>query len=56
MIVGILECANGDKYDGDWTEDKKGPNGMEFYTNGDKYDGQWENNLPHGNGSLINKV
>lgn len=59
-ILGVLNYINGDKYDGDWTDDKKGPNGrmnfngvgMQFYANGDKYDGQWENEVVQGKGKV----
>lgn len=27
LKVGVLTYANGDKYDGDWTNDERGPNG-----------------------------
>ena len=39
---GVYEYANGDKYDGDWKEDKKQDREATFtYANGDVYVGWW---------------
>jgi hypothetical protein len=34
---GIMNYKNGDKYDGEWKDDKCRGNGVKAYANGDKY-------------------
>ena len=41
---GIMNFQNGDKYDGDWEQDKMHGKGIMDYFNGDRYFGQWKNN------------
>ena len=41
---GTLTCTNGDKYEGQFYEDKKHGQGTLTRTNGDKYEGQWHQN------------
>ena len=41
---------NGDKYEGDWKNDKFDGKGIKYYRNGDKYDGQWKNGQKNGYG------
>jgi len=36
-----MSYANGEKYDGQWKDDKKQGRGMHSYQNGDRYDGGW---------------
>ena len=42
--------ANGDKYVGEWRNDKMNGLGIMYYTNGTVYDGMWEDNMKHGKG------
>ena len=49
---GIFFYSNGDKYKGEWKDDKRHGNGVIFYSNGHKYDGQWENDKKHGMGKF----
>ena len=45
--------ANGNKYDGDWKDDKKHGKGVYNFNNGDEYDGDWKDGKVHGKGVLI---
>ena len=37
------ELNNGDKYEGEFKNNKKEGKGIIYYKNGDKYEGEWEN-------------
>ena len=43
---------NGDKYEGDWLDNKRHGRGIFYLANepfkGDKYDGDWQNDKQHG--------
>ena len=43
---------NGEKFIGDWNNDKIGKNGKYFYANGDIYTGEWESDKAEGQGEL----
>ena len=43
--------ANGDKYVGEYKNDKKHGHGSFSYSNGDKYVGQWKDGKRHGKGT-----
>jgi hypothetical protein len=51
MVVKTYE--NGDKYDGDWVDEKKHGQGTLTYVDGGKYVGAWENNMRNGEGVNI---
>ena len=38
---GLFTFSNGDKYDGEFKDDKYNGHGVETFSNGDKYDGEW---------------
>lgn len=42
--------CSGDRYDGQWKDDKKHGTGKCIWTDGSNYDGQWENNRRNGKG------
>ena len=44
--------ANGDKYEGDFVDDKKHGKGVYVYANGDKYEGDWLDGKKHGKGVI----
>lgn len=44
--------SNGDKYGGDWKDDKKEGKGIMYYNNGDKYGGEWSNDIRNGKGYI----
>ena len=58
--IGKLIFANGDKYVGQWRDDKKNGNGKSQnivntigklnFSNGDKYDGEWKDDKKIGKG------
>lgn len=52
--VGTLSYMNGEKYEGDWKEDRKEGVGKWYYTNGCYYDGEWKNDSMNGRGRLEN--
>lgn len=50
---GKLVLANGDIYDGHWSEGKKEGHGIYIYASGIKYNGTWHSDKMDGYGSLI---
>jgi len=46
--VGILMCANGDEYDGQWRNGLKDGRGIYVEADGHKYDGDFKENNRHG--------
>ena len=52
---GTYIWENGDKYVGEWKNDKYHGQGTFTWENGDKYVGEWKNNKRHGKGKLIKK-
>ena len=51
---GKLIKANGDKYIGEFLNDKINGRGEYIYSNGDKYIGEFKDNVFHGHGCYIN--
>ena len=49
---GIFYYNNGEKYDGDWKENKKEGNGIYYYSNGSIYEGEWKDDKKEGNGTF----
>jgi len=49
--VGVCEYANGNRYKGEWENDKKNGQGQFNYSNGNKYEGQWKDDKKHGRGN-----
>ena len=43
---------NGDKYTGEWKNDKREGKGIMEYENGNIYDGEWKNDLKEGKGIM----
>ena len=41
---------SGDKYEGDFKDDKKNGKGIYYFKNGNKYEGQFKNNFREGKG------
>ena len=48
---GTYTFANGDKYVGEWKDDKKYGQGTYTFANGDKYVGEWKDDKRHGQGT-----
>ena len=46
----MFTWANGDKYDGDWVDDKKHRKGVFTWADGNKYDGDWVDDKRTGKG------
>ena len=46
-----LNFDNGDKYIGEWKDDKYHGQGAYTFANGDKYVGQYQNGIKHGQGT-----
>lgn len=44
--------TTGERYQGEWRDNKKHGKGTVIYKNGDKYEGDWENDVRHGLGTL----
>jgi hypothetical protein len=42
---GIYSYANGDKYDGDYKDDKRNGKGIVTYANGNKEEQVWKNGI-----------
>lgn len=47
---GTYKFYSGDKYVGEWKNDKKDGKGIYYYKNGDRYEGQFANDTRHGEG------
>jgi hypothetical protein len=45
--------GNGDKYVGEWKNDKRHGQGTYTFTNGEKYVGEWKNGKRHGQGNNV---
>jgi hypothetical protein len=41
LSLGVMNYASGEKYDGQWKDDKKQGRGVYTYLNGDRYEGGW---------------
>lgn len=60
IVVGTFLSNKGDKYVGDWKDDKKDGKGKRLFkclgvletAEGDKYDGDWSNDKRNGEGDL----
>jgi hypothetical protein len=50
---GTYKYSNGDKYKGQWKNNRLDGQGTLTYLNGSKYVGQWKNNQRHGQGTYI---
>ena len=48
---GTYTYANGDKYVGEYKDDKRNGQGTYTYANGDKYVGEYKDNMMHGQGT-----
>ncbi len=48
---GMLHCASGDKYNGEWLFGVMSGVGVMHYANGEVYHGEWLANKRHGNGT-----
>ncbi|GFH30673.1 MORN repeat-containing protein 3, partial [Haematococcus lacustris] len=44
--------VSGERYQGEWSDNKRHGKGTVVYKNGDKYEGDWANGLRHGLGTL----
>jgi len=47
---GQYTYKNGDRYDGDWVDDKRHGHGVYYVANGDRYDGDFVDGKYHGHG------
>lgn len=52
---GVLVDNKGNKYEGNWKQNKRSGKGKQIYANGDVYDGGWHDDLKHGKGILYDK-
>ena len=50
---GTYQYSNGDKYKGQWKNNRLDGQGTLTYLDGSKYEGQWKNNQRHGQGTYI---
>ena len=41
IYEGLITYENGDRYTGEWKDNKREGNGMITYANGDEYFGEW---------------
>ena len=49
---GIYYHKNGNKYEGDWKNEKRDGKGIFYWNDGRKYEGDFKNNIREGNGIL----
>ncbi|MDG1947876.1 MAG: trypsin-like peptidase domain-containing protein [Amylibacter sp.] len=50
---GLFKYDNGDKYLGEWQNDKSHGQGTYTWADGEKYVGEWQNDQKHGQGTYI---
>lgn len=50
-----MKYANGDEYNGAWSQGRKHGKGVYTYSDGDYYDGQWARDSAEGQGSSMIK-
>lgn len=50
---GVKVWANGDRYEGEWREDKQHGRGIYMWANGDRYEGEWKDGDLHGEGIKV---
>jgi hypothetical protein len=50
--IGLMLYKNGEKYEGQWVDDKKGPEGTYFYSDGSIYKGDIINEMKEGSGTF----
>lgn len=55
-VIGVMLYKDGDKYDGQWVNDKKGPQGTYYYSDGSIYKGDFVGDAKDGNGNLLLNV
>ena len=53
---GIFYYNNGNKYDGEYKNNKNEGKGTFYYNDDDIYDGEWKNNKINGKGIFIGKM
>ena len=49
---GTVTFDNGEKYVGEWKDDKKHGQGKTIFATGDTYVGEWKDNKGHGHGTF----
>jgi len=49
-LIGVMIYKNGEKYEGQWIDDEKGPQGTYFYSDGSVYKGDIINETKEGSG------
>ena len=52
---GVLEYANGKRYEGGWRRDKRFGHGVFEFPNGDRYEGEFRYGMINGNGTFLSK-
>ena len=52
-VKGTTKFSNGDRYIGEWKNNKMHGKGTYIFKSGSKYIGQWKNDNHHGNGEYI---
>lgn len=50
---GRMYYANGDIYEGEWSNDKRHGNGMLRLANDNRYEGEWKNDMKNGHGKYF---
>ena len=48
-----MDYQNGDKYDGDWKDNRIQGSGVFYFLDGSSYDGEWINGKRNGRGTYV---
>jgi len=56
LKLGVLDCADGDNYDGEWRNDKKNGKGKLSHCDKKIYEGDWKEDKKCGKGKFFIKL
>ena len=50
MVLGKYYYVDGSKYEGEWDNNMRNGQGVQYCCDGSKYDGEWKDDKKHGKG------
>ena len=52
-VIDLCYYENGDKYDGEWKNNKREGKGIQYFAVGTRYNGEWKNDKMNGKGKYF---